>query len=131
MEVKINKEISDYSESIFFGLNLRQCFFSFIACLVAVGLYFMFIDKLDIELTSWLCMLGATPFAALGFISYQHMNAEQIVVVALRSFLLSRKELIDKPINIYYDMLEDYMKKKQKEAISKNDQKFRKIKKTK
>lgn len=91
----------------------------------------MFIDKLDIELTSWLCMLGATPFAALGFISYQHMNAEQIVVVALRSFLLSRKELIDKPINIYYDMLEDYMKKKQKEAISKNDQKFRKIKKTK
>ena len=28
MEVKINKEIREYSESIFFGLNLRQLIFS-------------------------------------------------------------------------------------------------------
>lgn len=131
MEVKINKEISDYSESIFFGLNLRQCFFSFIACLVAVGIYFLFIDNVGMEITSWLCMLGAAPFAALGFIKYQNMTAEQLAVVALRSFLLSRQDLFDKPINIYYDMMEDYMKKKQKEAISKNDKKFSKIKKTK
>lgn len=131
MEVKINKEISDYSESIFFGLNLRQCFFSFIACLVAVGIYFLVIDTLGMEITSWLCMLGAAPFAALGFIKYQHMNAEQVAVVALRSFLLSSRDLIDKPINIYYDAMEDYMKMKQKEVCAKNDKKFSKIKKTK
>ena len=28
MEVKINKEIQSYSESLFFGLSLRQCGFS-------------------------------------------------------------------------------------------------------
>ncbi|WP_278452138.1 PrgI family protein [Thomasclavelia spiroformis] len=27
MEVKINKEIREYTESIFFGLTMRQCFF--------------------------------------------------------------------------------------------------------
>ena len=31
MEVKINKEIREYSESIFFGLNLRQLIFSLLA----------------------------------------------------------------------------------------------------
>ena len=32
MEVKINKEIRKFSESIFFGLSLRQFIFSVIAC---------------------------------------------------------------------------------------------------
>ena len=40
MEVKINKEIRNYTESIFFGLSLRQFFFSVLACIVAVFIYF-------------------------------------------------------------------------------------------
>ena len=40
MEVKINKEIRDYTEAIFFGLSLRQFIFSVLACGIAVGLYF-------------------------------------------------------------------------------------------
>ena len=39
MEVKINKEIRNYTESMFFGLSLRQFIFSVLACGVAVGLY--------------------------------------------------------------------------------------------
>ena len=40
MEIKINREIRDYSESMFFGLSMRQFFFSLIAIGVAVGIYF-------------------------------------------------------------------------------------------
>lgn len=40
MEVKINREIRDYQESIFFELNLRQLVFSILAIDVAVGIYF-------------------------------------------------------------------------------------------
>ena len=40
MEVKMNKEIRDYQESMFFGLNFRQCVFSVLAILTAVGIYF-------------------------------------------------------------------------------------------
>lgn len=40
MEVKMNKEIRDYQESMFFGLNFRQCFFSVLAIVAAVGIYF-------------------------------------------------------------------------------------------
>ena len=41
MEVKINREIRNYTESMFFGLSLRQFIFSVLACAVAVGLYFL------------------------------------------------------------------------------------------
>lgn len=40
MEVKINREIRNYTEAMFFGLSLRQFIFSILACGVAVGIYF-------------------------------------------------------------------------------------------
>ena len=69
MEVKINREIRDYSESVFFGLSMRQCIFSVLAIAVAVGLYFLLKPYLGTETISWVCILGAFPFAALGFIT--------------------------------------------------------------
>lgn len=41
MEIKMNKEILDYKETIFFGLTMRQCIFSLLACIVAIALYFI------------------------------------------------------------------------------------------
>ena len=81
--------------------------FSIIACIVAIILYFVCIDSFGMELTSWLCMVGAAPFAMLGFVKYQGMNAEQIVIIAARSFLFKQRQLIFHPINIYYECLKD------------------------
>ena len=39
MEVKMNKEIRDYQESMFMGLDLRQCVCSVLAILTAIGNY--------------------------------------------------------------------------------------------
>lgn len=44
-KVKINKEIRDYTEAIFFGLSLRQFIFSALACGIAVGLYFDAVEQ--------------------------------------------------------------------------------------
>lgn len=41
IEIKINKEVRDYQESIFFGLSLRQFICSAMAIAVAVLLYFL------------------------------------------------------------------------------------------
>lgn len=97
MQIKINKEIREYTEAIFFGLTMRQCIFSILACIVAVIVYFLSIDKLGMKIISWLCILGTLPFAFLGFIIYQQMNAETIVLTVVQSFLLSKAHLIDKP----------------------------------
>ena len=104
MEIKINKEVRSYTESIFFGLSPRQFIYSILACLVAVIIYFLTIDTLGMETTSWLCMLGAAPFASIGFITYQSMTMEKIVLEFFKSLLLKRTELIDKPINLYYEL---------------------------
>ena len=37
MEVRINKEVRDYQESLFFGLSLRQLIFALLAVAVAEG----------------------------------------------------------------------------------------------
>lgn len=67
MEVKINREIRNYTESMFFGLSMRQFIFSACACVVAVGVYFLLKPYVGTETVSWVCILSAAPFAALGF----------------------------------------------------------------
>ena len=59
MEVKINKEIRNYTEAIFFGLSLRQFIFSVLACGIAVGLYFLLHPYMSMETVSWICVLEA------------------------------------------------------------------------
>ena len=129
-EIKINKEIRDYTESIFFGLSLRQSIFSIIACIIATGIYFLCNDKLGTEMTSWLCMLGAAPFAALGFIRFQGMYTEDIAKTALYSFLLSSTNLINKPFNLYEELFNTIINQSRKESIV-HDKKLRKIEKAK
>ena len=40
MEIKINKELKEYTETMFFGLSVRQFIFALLACGEAVGIYF-------------------------------------------------------------------------------------------
>ena len=88
MQIEINKEVSDYKETVFFGLTLRQCVCSVLAIGVAVVLYFSLKPHLGSELLSWVCMLGAAPFAAMGFFHYHGMTAEQFALNWVRTVLL-------------------------------------------
>ena len=105
MEVKINKEIRNYTESMFFGLSLRQFIFSVLACGVAVGLYFLLRPRSGTETLSWVCILGAFPFAAMGFIKYNGMTAEQFVWAWIKSEFLMPKKLMFLPDNLYYETM--------------------------
>ena len=107
LEVKINREIRNYTESMFFGLSMRQFIFSVLAILVAVGLYFLLKPHFGTETVSWMCILGAAPFAALGFITYHGMTAEQFLWAWLRAGLLEPKELRFESSNLYYEALKD------------------------
>ena len=105
MEVKINKEIRNYTESMFFGLSLRQFIFSVLACGVAMGLYFLLRPRFGTETLSWVCILGAFPFAAMGFIKYNGMTAEQFVWAWIKSEFLMPKKLMFLPDNLYYETM--------------------------
>lgn len=116
MEVKINREIRNYTESVFFGLSLRQLIFSILAVGIAVLLYFALKPYVGTETVSWMCILGAAPFAALGFISYNGMPAERLLWVWLRSELLEPKYIKFEPVNLYYEILKPSIEAREKEG---------------
>ncbi len=114
MEVKINREIRDYTESTFFGLSMRQFFFSLAAAGVAVLLYFVLKPRLGTETVSWVCILGAAPFAAMGFIKYHGLTAEKFIWAFIRSEFLEPKEYRFRPINVYHELMKDSLEKQGK-----------------
>ena len=138
MEVKINKEIRNYTESMFFGLSMRQFIFSVLACGVAVGLYFLLRPQFGTETLSWMCILGASPFAMMGFIKYNGMTAEQFVWAWIKSEFLMPKKLMFLPDNLYYEAMKPTIEahekglpaawKKQKAAKAEHSKKSKKRK---
>ena len=119
MEVKINREIRNYTETIFFGLTLRQFIFSVLACASAIIGYFLSINYLGMELTSWICILVALPFILIGFIKYNGMPFEKFIVALIRSEFLTPKQLKFESNNIYYSCIENYLENQEKENIKK------------
>ena len=116
MEVKINKEIRNYTESMFFGLSLRQCIFSVFALGVAVGVFFGLRNHLGTETVSWICILGAASFAAMGFITYHGMTAEQFAWAWLKSEIIMPKRLTFKSTNLYYEAVKPLLDNPKKEG---------------
>ena len=125
MEVKINKEIREYTESIFFGLSLRQFFFSVCACISAIILHFTLKKYLASDLLSLVCIMGAIPFAILGFCKYNGMPAERFIGAFIKSEILTPKRLLYKPKNLYYEIFKETEKrnKKVKRKFRKKEQK--------
>lgn len=117
MEVKINREIRQYTESIFFGLSMRQFLFSIIALIVSVVLYFILKPYFGIETLSWVCILGACPFAVLGFVTYNGMTAEQFIFAWFKSEILTPKRLTFKATNIYYETNKETIEKLEKKGL--------------
>ena len=108
MQVKINQEIREYTETIFFGLSPRQFFFSLFAVIVAVALYFLLRNSLSTETVSWVCVIGAAPFAAMGFFRYHGMTFEKFLWVFLRSELLEPRIYLFKPRNHFAEITKEY-----------------------
>lgn len=104
MEIKINKEIKDYHESMFFGLSVRQFVCSVMAIGIAVGTYFGLRDIVGKEMVSWLCVLCAAPFAAAGFFKYNGMTFEKFAIAYIRSEFLCAGRRVFKSENILYNL---------------------------
>lgn len=114
MEVKINREIRDYTEAMFFGLSLRQFVFSILACGVAVIVYFALKPALGLETLSWVCILAAVPFGAIGFLRYNGMTAEQFLKAFIESEILMPKQLTFGETNLYVELFRDARREERK-----------------
>lgn len=126
MEIRINKEIKDYHESLFMGLSMRQFICSLGAVGAAVGIYFGLSRVLDKETVSWLCIVCAAPLAAAGFFKYNGMNFEQFIVAFVYSEFLCAGVRTYKSENYIYEAYKEVLndvsvrKEKTKKGKKKN-----------
>ena len=133
MEVRVNKDIKEYKENMFFGLTLRQFVFSVLGCAVAVALYFALKDKLGLEVATWVCVLGVAPFAALGFLRYNGMPAEQVFIAWLKTKWINPRKYLSQPSSCYYEamaesiaMRQGSLSKRELKAIRRRDKRLAK-----
>ena len=133
MEVRVNKDIKEYKENMFFGLTLRQFVFSVLGCAVAVALYFALKDKLGLEVATWVCVLGVAPFAALGFLKYNGMPAEQVFIAWVRTKWINPRKYLSQPASYYYEAMEESiamrqgsLSKRELKAIRRRDRRMAK-----
>lgn len=109
------KEIREYQEAIFFGLNTRQFVCSILALGVAVGLYFCLRGMVGTEEIGWMCILGAAPFAACGFFKYHGMAAEQFAWAWIKDRILLPKRLVFVPGDLYVVCLTPLLQRQPKQ----------------
>ena len=88
MEIKINKEIRQHKETIFFGLTVRQLLCSSAAVGAAVGIYLSLHELLGDEITSWLCILMAVPLGVAGFFQYNGLTFELFLWAVIKTCVL-------------------------------------------
>lgn len=105
MEIKINKEVRQHKETIFFGLSTRQFACAVLAVGAAVGVYFGLRDVLGQETTSWLCIVAAAPVAFTGFFHYNGLTFERFVVAFIKSELLCSRPRLFRADNLYFNTL--------------------------
>ena len=130
MEIRINKEIKDYHESLFFGLSTRQFICSVAAVGAAVGIYFGLKNYIDKETVSWLCIVTAAPIAVAGFFNYNGMNFEEFIGAWFRSEFLAAGVRKFESTNYLYEIVKEELdngniqsvrkKKQNKKAKAKN-----------
>ena len=104
---------------MFFGLSMRQFFFALIGVGMAVLMYFVLRPYFGVETLSWMCMLGAAPFIAMGFITYNGMTAEQFAWTWLKSKFIEPQKVKFEADTFYHETME-------KSAIQKSKGKERK-----
>ena len=126
MEVKINREIREYTESMFFGLTLRQFIFTVLAVAASIISYFLLRPVIGIEAVSWVCMLTAVPFAVLGFVRYNGMPAEKFIWAWIKSEILMPKHLCFGNSNLYMELLSGAERDKQRQKKKRKRRKRRK-----
>ena len=68
-------------------------------------MFFLLRGRFGTETVSWMCVLGASPFAVMGFVRYNGMTAEQFVWAWIKSEFLMPKRVLFLPDNLYYEAL--------------------------
>lgn len=84
IEVRIPKEIREYKEKLFFGLNLRQTITTGLAIAVCVPLYIFGQKYMNVDVLSWIIIVIAAPLVLIGYFNFNQMPFEKFILAWFR-----------------------------------------------
>ena len=84
IEVKIPKEITEYSEKIIFGLSLRQMVVVGLGIPTIIGTFIFSKTYLGEDFASYVVMLVCIPFFSVGFVKKENMYFEKYLELLIR-----------------------------------------------
>ncbi len=120
MEIQINKDIRDYTESIFLGLDIRQSVSTVIGCAISGIVFFLIRGKFGLDLSLFISLLFSLPALAYGFIKINGMTIDKYVKAMFFTLVQTPAELPVKSNSIYYSLIK--ADKEQQEILDKIDQ---------
>lgn len=88
MEIKINKDIQEYRETIAFGLDVRQFIFCILAVACGAGLYILLFQAINASLAGWIAVIAAVPGALLGFFKINDLTFEKFLFAFVKTNFL-------------------------------------------
>lgn len=123
MDIKIPKEIRLYKETTVLNLTARQLIFVILAGISSVTTFLTLRKTVEVNLLSIICVFVSAPFAALGFLEFHGMTAEEFIFVWFR-YTFMQKKLSFKSKNFYQELLnaktKEGLKKKNTGKIKEN-----------
>ncbi len=105
MNYEIGPDLREISETIWFGLNLRQLLSSVVGIVLSVLIWVLLRDRLGQQYTSWLCCAAVAPCACIGFVKVQGQPFERFALSWLKFAFLESKELPFKSNDINVKLL--------------------------
>lgn len=114
MEVKMNKEVTEYRENVFMGLSVRKVVWLVFAGIVAICVYFWAKPRFGENVTSILCMVSAVPCILMGFFRRNGLYFDRYILTVFRFYFVIPRFLYFKSENPLYE------KYQQKEIVVKD-----------
>lgn len=111
IEVRIPKEIREYKEKLFFGLNLRQTITTGLAIAICVPLYIFGQKYINVEVLSWIIIAIAAPLVLIGYFNFNQMPFEKFILAWFRmNYNPQKRKFIYQPphfTNIRNDIIKE------------------------
>lgn len=93
MEIKINKDVQEYKESIAFGLDVRQFAFSGLALVCGAGTYLLLHGSIPPSVAGWVAIAAAVPAGMFGFFKYNELPLEKYLSAVIKTKFSPEKRI--------------------------------------
>jgi FtsH-binding integral membrane protein len=102
MQIKTNKDVTEYEENVFIGMTMRQTLLGFAGVAIITAAYFTTYNRMNSNLASWVAIGLGLPCFLFGFAKPHKMKLEKFLAIWFVCNFLEHRRLPFKEENKYF-----------------------------